>query len=30
MRVCYTGWTWITSQEPEQAKKLLEQMGGSK
>lgn len=25
MKVCYTGWTWITSREPEQAKKLLEQ-----
>ena len=25
MKVCYTGWTWITNQEPEHAKKLLEQ-----
>ena len=27
MKVCYTGWTWITNQEPEHAKKLLEQCG---
>lgn len=25
MKVCYTGWTWITNNEPEHAKKLLEQ-----
>lgn len=25
MKVCYTGWTWITNHEPEHAKKLLEQ-----
>ena len=25
MKVCYTGWTWITNQECEHAKKLLEQ-----
>ena len=25
MKVAYTGWTWITSHEPEAAKHLLEQ-----
>lgn len=25
MKVCYTGWTWMTNRDPEAAKKLLEQ-----
>lgn len=25
MKVCYTGWTWMTNHDPEAAKKLLEQ-----
>ena len=25
MKVCYTGWTWITAREPEAAKQQLAQ-----